>query len=193
MTWCRESPGICCKRAHQSQLLEGKEDLGYLFSESESHSVMSDSLQPHGLYSPWTSLGQNIGVGSLSLLLGIFPTQRSNPGLPHCRWILYQLSHKGSPPAYSNSMQFSWGLVECPVPSTLLGTGMERFQWDVMCEQPWALLLEFSQPRVGFQLKGTQSVLLRLALVITLCPLPSSSNLFQLRPPPLWGSCSVFQ
>ena len=34
---------------------------------------------------------------SLSLLQGIFPTQRSNPGLPHCRWILYQLSHKGSP------------------------------------------------------------------------------------------------
>ena len=36
-------------------------------------------------------------MGSLSLLQGIFPTQRSNPGLPHCRWILYQLSHKGSP------------------------------------------------------------------------------------------------
>ena len=35
--------------------------------------------------------------GSLSLLQGIFPTQGSNPGLPHCRWILYQLSHKGSP------------------------------------------------------------------------------------------------
>ena len=150
-------------------------------------------LQPHGLYSPWNSLGQNIGLGSLSLLLGIFPTQGSNPGLPHCRWILYQLSHKGSPAAYSNPMQFSWGLVECPVPSTLLGTGMKRFWWDVMCEQPWALLLEFSPRRVGFQLKGTQSALLRLALVITLCPLPSSSNLFQLRPPPLWGSCSVFQ
>ena len=41
--------------------------------------------------------GQNTGVGSLSLLQGIFPTQGSNPGLPHCRWILYQLSHKGSP------------------------------------------------------------------------------------------------
>ena len=41
----------------------------------ESRSVMSDSLQPHGLYSPWTSLGQNTGVGSLSLLQGIFPTQ----------------------------------------------------------------------------------------------------------------------
>ena len=39
----------------------------------------------------------NTGVGSLSLLQGIFPTQGSNPGLPHCRWIRYQLSHKGSP------------------------------------------------------------------------------------------------
>ena len=45
---------------------------------------------------PWNSPGQNTGVGSLSLLQGIFPTQRSNPRLPHCRQILYQLSHKGS-------------------------------------------------------------------------------------------------
>ena len=58
---------------------------------------MSDSLRPHGLYSPWNSPGQNTGVGSLSLLQGIFPTQGSNPGLPHCRRILYQLSHQGSP------------------------------------------------------------------------------------------------
>ena len=65
--------------------------------ESESHSVVSDSLQPHGLYSPWNSLGQNTGVDSLSLLQGIFPTQGLNPGLPHCRQILYHLSHKGSP------------------------------------------------------------------------------------------------
>ena len=61
------------------------------------HSVVSDSLQPHGLYSPWNSPGQNTVVGSLSLLQGIFPTQGSNPGLPHCRRVLYQLSHKGSP------------------------------------------------------------------------------------------------
>ena len=40
---------------------------------------------------------QNTGVGSCSLLPGIFPTQGSNPGLPHCGRILYQLSHKGSP------------------------------------------------------------------------------------------------
>ena len=53
-------------------------------SESESHSVMSDSSWPHGLYSPWNSLGQNTGVGSLFLLQGIFPTQGSNPGLPYC-------------------------------------------------------------------------------------------------------------
>ena len=66
-------------------------------SESESHSVVSNSLQPHGLYSPWNSPGKNTGVGSLSFLQGIFPTQGSNPGLLHCRQILYQLSHKGSP------------------------------------------------------------------------------------------------
>ena len=62
--------------------------------ESESHSVVSDSLRPHGL---WNSPGQNTEVCSLSLLQGIFPTQELNPGLPHCRHTLYQLSHKGSP------------------------------------------------------------------------------------------------
>ena len=64
---------------------------------SESCSVVSDSLPPHRLYSPCSSPGQNTGVGSLSLLQGIFPMQGSNPGLPHCRQILYQLSHQGSP------------------------------------------------------------------------------------------------
>ena len=58
---------------------------------------MSDCLRPHGLYRPWNSPGQNTGVGSYSLLQGIFPTQGWNPSLPHCRQILYQLSHKGSP------------------------------------------------------------------------------------------------
>ena len=67
-------------------------------NESESRSVMSNSLWSHGLYSPWNSPGQNTGVCSLSLLQGIFPTQGLNPGLRHCRWILYQLSHKGTPP-----------------------------------------------------------------------------------------------
>ena len=74
-----------------------RQTVGHLKGWSESRSVVSDSLWPCGLYSPWDSPGQNTGVGSLSLLQGIFPTQGSNPGLPHCRRILYQLSHKGSP------------------------------------------------------------------------------------------------
>ena len=66
-------------------------------SESESHSVVSDCLQPQGLYSPWNSPGQNTGVDSLSLLQGFFTTQGSNLGLLHCRQVLYQQSHQGSP------------------------------------------------------------------------------------------------
>ena len=65
------------------------------WSEGESQSC--PTLWPHRLHSPWNSPGQNTGVGSLSLLQGIFPTQGWNPGLPHCRQILYQLSYQGSP------------------------------------------------------------------------------------------------
>ena len=64
--------------------------------ESESRLAVSDYLRPHGLYSPWNSPGQNTGVGSLSLLQGIFPTQGSNLGLLHRRRIRYQLRHKVS-------------------------------------------------------------------------------------------------
>ena len=69
---------------------------------------MSVSLQALGLYTPWNSLGQNTGVGSLSLLQRIFPTQGLNPGLPHCKWILYQLSHKGSPWMWELDYKESW-------------------------------------------------------------------------------------
>ena len=54
--------------------------------ESESRSVVSNSLWLHGL---WNSLGQNTGVGCHSLFHGIFLIQGSNPGLLHCRWSLY--------------------------------------------------------------------------------------------------------
>ena len=69
--------------------------------ESGSRSVVSSSLRPHGLWlgrllCSWNSPGKNTGVGCHALLQGIFPTQGSNPGFPHCRWILYQLSHQGS-------------------------------------------------------------------------------------------------
>ena len=63
---------------------------------NESHSAVSNFLRPHGLYSPWNSPGQNTGVRSLSLLQGIFLTQKSNWGLLHGRQILYQLSYQGS-------------------------------------------------------------------------------------------------
>ena len=65
-----------------------------------SHSVVSDSLQPHGLQPtrflcPWNFPGKNTGVGSHSLLQGILPTQWSNRITRG--WILYHLSHQGSP------------------------------------------------------------------------------------------------
>ena len=79
--------------------------------ESESRSVVSDSLWPQGLYSPWNSPGPNTGVGSLSLLQGIFPTQGMNQGLPHCRQILYQLSHRGNPSTKPMMKHLPWWLL----------------------------------------------------------------------------------
>ena len=68
---------------------------------SVSHSVVSYSVQPHGLQPtkllcPRNFPGKNTQVGCHSLLQGIFPIQRSNPRLLHCRQILYCLSHQGS-------------------------------------------------------------------------------------------------
>ena len=64
------------------------------------------TLQPHRLYSPWNSPDQNSGVGSLSLLQGIFLTQKSNWGLLRCRRILYQLSYQSlGNPIFCNRLQ----------------------------------------------------------------------------------------
>ena len=67
-----------------------------------SCSVVSDPLRPHGLQPirllcSWNFPGKNTGVGSHSLLQGIFPTQGSNLGLQHCREIHYCLSYQRSP------------------------------------------------------------------------------------------------
>ena len=114
--------------------------------QSESCSVVSDSFQPHGLYSPWNSPGQNTGVGSLSLLQGTFSTQGSNPGLSHCRRILSQLSHRGSPilrTQYNNTLGFlaiTDGNVQektgpltpcCPVS---LGTSTSSLLWSLITD-----------------------------------------------------------
>ena len=68
-------------------------------SKSVSCSFMSNSLGLHGLepsrlLCPWNSPSKNIGMGSHFLLQGIFLTWGSNPGLPHCKQILYRMSHK---------------------------------------------------------------------------------------------------
>ena len=78
--------------------------------------------------SPWNFPGQNTGGGSLSFLQGIFPTQGSNPCLPNCRRILYQLSHKGSPRILEwIAHPFSSALLLQPIPSPadLLNPGIE--------------------------------------------------------------------
>ena len=85
-------------------LLHCKQVLYWLSYEKKerkwSRSVVSDSATPWTvactrILHPWDFLGKSTGVGCHFLLQGIFPTQGSNPGLPHCRQTLYHLSHKG--------------------------------------------------------------------------------------------------
>ena len=99
---------------------------------SEGHSAVSKSLQTHGLYSPWNSPDQNTEVSSLSCLQGIFPTQGLNPGLPHCRWILYQLRHQGSPRI------LKWVTYPSPVdlPDPGIHMGSPALQVDSLVELP---------------------------------------------------------
>ena len=104
------------------------------------------TLQPHTQYSPWNFLGQNTGVGSLFLLQGIFPTQWSIPGLPHCKWILYQISHKES------SRILEW--VVYPFSS---GSSKPRNQTGVSCIAGGFLLAELPEkpnsPYIYFLIK----------------------------------------
>ena len=120
---------------------------------SESLSVLSDSLGPHELQPakflcPQNSLGQNTGVGSPSLLQGIFQTQGLNPGLPHCRRILCCVNHKGSPRilewvAYpfpvdlpnSGVKSGSLALQEASLPAELAGKPGGRRGWDELTKQ----------------------------------------------------------
>ena len=67
-----EPPRRLCTRSWAG----GKKDF-----QPANTTLLSDSLRPHGLYSPWNFPGQNTGMSSLSLLQGIFPTQGSNPGI----------------------------------------------------------------------------------------------------------------
>ena len=91
---------------------------------------------------PWDSPGKSTGVGCYFLLQGIFPTQESNPGLPHCRQILYQLSYEGSPLLYLVIRWGTWG------PEILLNAGGNwgppQIPWN---PKPWQLGIELYFPR----------------------------------------------
>ena len=112
--------------------------------------------------SPWNSPGQNTGVGSLSLLQGIFPTQGSNPCLLHCRRILYQLSHKFSSvqllscvqlfitpctAAHQASLYFtiSWSLLKVMFIESVMSSND-----TILCHAPFLLPLLFPSVRVFF-------------------------------------------
>ena len=73
---------------------------------AQSCLTLCDLMEPTRLLCPWDSLGKNTASGSHALLLGIFPTQGSNPGISHCKQILYHVSHQGSP--YKCSSVMSW-------------------------------------------------------------------------------------
>ena len=111
---------------------------------NESCSVVSNSLWPHGLYNSRNSPGQNTGVGSLSLLHKIFPTQESNRGLLHCKQILYQLSYEGSTKVHIKEMiSMSPGSGIFPDNETLLNS----LTWDI-----WPPLIKSNLSM--FQLSG---------------------------------------
>ena len=84
--------------------------------------------------SPWNSPGQNTGVGSLSLVQGMFPTLGSNPGLPHCRQIPCQLSHEGSP---SHRTEVSY----IKILKALLWTGVTLLSPTGAARSTWEALL----------------------------------------------------
>ena len=104
---CIDSHAVAGHNAAKQGALSRTLGTGYPVSRtvtscSVSRPVVSDSLRPHGLWParllcPWDSPGKNTGEGGHSLLQGIFPTQGSNPGLLHCRQILYRLSYREDP------------------------------------------------------------------------------------------------
>ena len=82
----------------------------YMCSGAQLCPTLCDPMDcsPPGSSVHGDSPGKNIGVGCLALLQGIFPTQGLNPGLLHCRWILYHLSHQGSPNMYISNINKSF-------------------------------------------------------------------------------------
>ena len=106
----------------------------YLESESESRSLMSDYLQPHGLYSPWNSPGQNTGVDSLSLSPEDLPNPGTKPGSPALQM--------DSLPTEPSGIYLGGGLVvkSCLTPAT---------PWTVGCQAPLSMSYKGSPPDIS--------------------------------------------
>ena len=87
---------------------------------------MSDSLQPHGLYSPWNSPGLNTGVGSLSLLQGIFPTPGIELRSPTLQADSLPAEPQGKP---KNTGVGSLSLLQGIFPTQELNRGLLHCRW----------------------------------------------------------------
>ena len=107
---------------------------------SESHSVVSDSLWSHGLYCPWHSPGQNTGVGSLSLLQRIFPTQGSNPGLPHCSRFFTSWNTREAQEIFFFLIKINDWSTKKPVSVTII-RGPGETLWRVETDRQWGHLV----------------------------------------------------
>ena len=102
-----------------------------------------------------SSLGQNTGVGSCFLIWGIFSTQRWNPGLPHCRRILYQLSYQENL-TYSKDFGkywlLGWWLISLTLPPLLQGASEWPFprlrikSLHFLASDPHLRMFHFSEP-----------------------------------------------
>ena len=136
-----------------------------------------------GPFSPWNSPGQNTGVDSCSLLQGIFLTQGSNPGLPHCRQILYQLSRQGSSrilewAAYPfcrgifPTQESNWGLLHCRQILHQLSHQVSSLTGD----ESRATSLGRAVSATGPQGKSLPSPLELTTLMELLPPVPSTSD-----------------
>ena len=144
-----------------AQWLDKEETLKYFPKPSESCSVVSNSLRPHVLHSPWNSPGQNTGVGSHSLLQGIFPTQGSNPGLLHCSQFFTSWATREAPQSQICTKKRSWplfGVFCCQSdPLQLSESQRNHYIWEVCSANRWdALKTAMPAAGIGHQ-KGPNS------------------------------------
>ena len=137
------------KDSTQSVSKFGKSSSGHRTGKGQSEccSVMSNSLWPHGLYSPWNFPGQNTGMVSYSLLQGIFLTQESNRGLLHCRQSLYKLGHQRSPREGQSLSQFPRRAVLKNVPTT-----------GLLHSSPMIVRLCLKSFKLGFSITWTKNI-----------------------------------